>query len=400
MVVLNAVLTSFQMISDTGARAFIIRDDDGEELEVVNTVRTIMIVRGLIIAALIAGFAPQIAGLMGKPELTSAFLVMALVPAFEGCISMRVHLVTRARRQRVNEMFELAVFAFTALLSFVLALWLRNYWAFVYAAIATAAVKFVCTEIFYERVPYRFTLNTAVLRRMWSFSSYVFLASIFALVANQTDKVIVGSRMPLDIAGVYGMAMSLTMIFTNLANNFARRVFFADAAASVREKGKVPEAYYGNLQKLRFLLFFICGGCLTFGVTFFDLFFDDRYALAGQIFAVSAIGSIIRIYASPAQAFLVATGYSKAALIASILKLCHIVIFAPLLFGLYGLMGLVVAVATVEVWAVLFLYFKLMRFGVFSLKEEGYGWVVIAIGAATGFVGSVVVRFFMNLWGL
>jgi len=400
MVIVNAVLTTFQLISETGARAFIIRDEDGDQPVVINTVRSILIIRGLIIGALVAGFAPQIAGLFGKPELATAIRWMALVPAMEGCMNLRVHLTTRERRQRFNEVFELSVFAVATVVTFVLAFWLRSYWAFIYAGIVTAAIKVIGAEIFYKRIPFELIFNKKVLHRMWTFSSYIFLATLLSLVVNQTDKVIVGSRLPLEVAGVYGMAMTLTVIFTQLANNFSKRVFFADAAASIREKGRVPEAYYGNMQTMRYLLLFVFGGGLTFGETFFDVFFDDRYLMAGVIFSVSVIRPIIKVYADPAQAFIVATGFTKAALIASILRFIHILALAPLLFAEFGLMGLVAAVATMDLWAAFFLNYRLMREGVWSLKAEIQAVLAIAAGAATGFVGSISVRYLLGLFGL
>lgn len=400
MFVINAVLTSFQLLSETGAWQFLIRDEKGDQPEVVNTVRSILIFRGFIIAAIVAVLAPQLTALFGKPELTGPMRLMAVIPAIEGCLNLRFHLITRERRQRINDTFELGVFFGSIIVTFVLALVLKSYWAFIYAAIASAVFKVVGAEIFYKRIPFKLMFDMNVIRRLWTFSSFLFFSSLLSIAINQTDKIIVGNRLPLDVAGVYAMAMTLTVIFINLGKNFSRRVFYADAAASWREKGNVPEAYYGHMQRMRCVLLFVFGGGITFGEMFFQVFFDDRYLLAGTIFSISVIRPVIQMYTDPAQAFNDATGFTKAGFIGSILRLIHILTMAPLLFSMFGLMGLVWAVTTMNIWACLFMNFRLMRLGVWSLKFESVSLLALAAGALTGLLGTVILGYFANLWGL
>lgn len=399
MFILYAVLTAFQLLSETGTAAFMVRDEEATKPVVVNTIRTVMMIRGVVIGALVFAFAPAIAGLFGKPELTGAFRVISLAPVILGASSMRLLLTTREGRQRINEGFELSVILLNTALTLVLAIWLENYWALVIAGVTKPLLTVAGAEIFYRRIPFRPQIDGRTFARLVRFSSYIFLSSVLTLIVTQADRIIVGSRLTLETAGLYGMAMTMCAIGTTLAQKYSRRVFFPEVARSLRLGTSGDAAYYGSLKRVRYLMLVLFGGGLTFGETFFDICFDDRYLQAGTIFSVAVIGPIVKLFADPAQAFIVASGNTRAGFIRSVINLVHILIFAPTLFYLFGVMGLVWAVATLDLGAALFLNWRLVRMGVWRPEPELRSVLAVGAGAATGLAASGLVNAALHALG-
>ena len=95
---------------------------------------------------------------------------------------------------------------------------------------------------------------------------------------------------------------------------------------------------------------------------------------------------------------LLALGVTRPLLIANIIRFCWLVIGGTIAFVTGHVMPLVVVVGTIEVPAVLYLWWQLKQVGLLDLREESYGLVGVAFFAAIGAViANVTLRLLPGL---
>lgn len=173
------VVTLVQAVFDTrdGAALIVRQDLDRRHLD---TVFTIQLLRGLVIAAILFAASGLLAKLLGSPRLNDVLRALAMMPLLDALRNPALAIYSRNldfRREVVRDV--IAAIIATGM-GIAVAIWLRNYWALVAMALATSTLQ---SLVSYWRVPYRPRMGTKDWRHFASFGGWL-AAERFAAETN------------------------------------------------------------------------------------------------------------------------------------------------------------------------------------------------------------------------
>ena len=376
------------MLSETGLAAFLLRTKAALEPRYYDTLWTIQVLRGLLLASVLLVMAPVIAGWLGKPEVAPVLRLASVIFVVDGFKSLSVLRERRARRDYHNSAVEMAMQLVTTALTIALAWWLRSYWALVIGVILGYVVKTAATYVCYRSPWHRLRLDRGVARELWVFSRFIAASSVLTIFVNQFDKFFVIAEMPLATAGLYNMAVTLTAVAATFVMSHAARIHFAEVAHAFANGRGGPDVYYRPMRLIRPALLFACAGGVTFGETFFEALFDPRYLQAGTFFSILVIGPLLSVFSRPAAQAMVALGQPRTQFVADLMRIAWLGGVGLSAYAISGFYGLLYAVALVEVLPVVYFTILLVREGLFDLRREVPGVLAIILGLGAGMLAT------------
>ena len=384
VLVITSVTYVMALLAETGIPAFLVRTKPALERRYYDTLWTVQVLRGAVLAVALALLAGPIAGWLGKPALELPLRAASVIFFVDGLKSLAPLRERRNRRDWHNSLTEMGTYALQLPIIIGLAAWLESYWALIYGMIIGAALTSASTYIFYGSSWHRPRLDGAVVKELWIFSRFLAASSVMTIVLNQFDKFFIAGNMSLAIAGLYNMAWSLAFVADGLVRSYSHRIFYAELAHSLEGSELSRAAYYRPMRRMRPLLAFACAGGITFGETFFAIAFDDRYLEAGAMFAILSFRPLLALFARPGENAMLAIGRPRTKFVSDVLKLVWLIGTALIGYNLYGVYGLIWATALVDIPAVLYFSVLLRKAGTFSLREEVWTLLFVAVGLGCG----------------
>ncbi|MEE4210165.1 MAG: oligosaccharide flippase family protein [Parvularcula sp.] len=388
MLVVLTVLTIFTMLSETGIHAYTVRTPEATTPESLRTLHTIQILRGVLIAACVFVFAGFFANLFGKEDLKPVFQAVAILPLVGGFAGLGPTLMNRQRRQRYNEGVKVVVVTIQTVLTLALAYWLRNSWALIIGMISSAPLQLLANKAAYDFPILQFGFHRSTIRKLTTFSKYIFLSTILTLILSQFDKAFISSKFDLTVAGLYSLAFSISQVLVQFTQKYNSSILYADLAALHRDGKLNRHSFYSEMWRIRSFLAFIAGGAITYGPTFFAVIFDERYQGAGVFFSILVLRSVLLSFKLPHQTVLIALGNTRSKFIGDLLQLAYVVIMAPLGFHFFGAYGLAFAAATYELPSLIYCTILSRKVQMLSLKQEGITALALGVGVAVGIAGA------------
>lgn len=169
------------------------------------TILTLLIVMGVVFAAILAALSPVAAALFKEPRLTNVLLVMAGILSFTGANWFYDSLLQRElafRRRFVTQMASTVAFSAVAL---VFALLDSGVWTLVAAHVSGHIAKGIALLIF---TPYRVrpTFDRAVARDALKTGAGFVLQDGATYLQQNADYIIIGRLLPTAELGLYSMA--------------------------------------------------------------------------------------------------------------------------------------------------------------------------------------------------
>lgn len=385
---LIAIIGSFfyviTMVTDAGFQAYIVRHER-DDPHFVDAIWTIHFSRGVLNACAAALLATPIAWLLRKPELAPLAAAAAVTFAIDGLASLT--LLTALRRNMVRRLSLVDLGAqVTQFIVGVAAAWLlRNAWALVVSLVASSCFRTLASYMFFPDSRRRFRMDRPLAVELWRFSRVIAASSMLTLAIAQIDKLVLGRAMSLDQFGIYAIAVNLAAAPTMIANQYVSRIFYPNMAETWRRQ---PDAMQSQSYKLRGILFYgylFCGGALIGGAPLLiRLLYDARYLHAGFYLQLLAISSTLVILTSSALHTLVAVGEVRYSLLSNVVRLTWLL---PVGLGgllIFGPIGLIVALALVELPPYLYLSWQLIARHLFNFRSELVSWAAAFAGILLG----------------
>jgi lipopolysaccharide exporter len=153
--------------------------------------------------------------------------------------------------------------------------------------------------------------------------------------------------------------------------------------------------FYTTGRLVRILFMFVCGGAITAAPLLIALLYDDRYLEAAKFFSVLTITNLLSFVITTENELFVAVGKVKLPLYFNILRIVAIIGFAPILYSVWGAVGLVWAFAIGAMIAQAATSIALEKMDVFRIRGELVLWTAVALGMVAGYFAVLVAR---QLW--
>jgi len=389
--VITSVSFMLTMLSDVGLYDFLVRHKEGEERDFLDQVWTIRLIRGIGLTILTVFIAEPVAMFIGKPQVAPVLAVWSVSFTIDGLSSLAF--ATAVREQRLWRLgnMERAANVLSLIVSIVMAVITRSYWALLSGMLSGAVLKSVLSYLLFPGSVRRFHFNRARSGELWTFSRYIAMSSILSLLILQSDKVVLARIMPLSAYGLYAIAVTLAAAPAALAGPYALRVLLSIYSKTARENRAVlRKVVYDSRRRVTLAYMGGVGVMIGAAPLIIEILYDDRYRGVAPFLQLLLISTALRMPNLAAKQALIAIGRTGAQLIGNIAAVLWLAIGGTVGLISGNVMLLVAIVGTVEVPNLLCFLWSLRRDGLLSLRQEALGIAAVLAGCGAGYaIGHV-----------
>jgi O-antigen/teichoic acid export membrane protein len=338
----SIALRTFETFTRPGlAQALIARQQ--EFSEAAPTAFTMLVVRGIVLAALMAAVAPWVADFYGEQKL--APMLTALASVF--VIGSLVNINTIAQ-QRNLDFRRLTYLAQVTSLSGVvvtvgMAFWLRSVWALVIGQVAVTAVNVLLS---YRFVPgrVRFGFNSGIARDLFRYGKFVTASSIVLYVATELDSAVIGKILGTEQLGYYALALTIANLVTTNLSKIASSIMMPAYARLQSEPVALRNAYLRTMGLMLLAVMPATAGLLILARPFIGIVYGNQWVSAALPLQILAVFGLFRAMAAFSGYLFEGMGVPKVAFQLGVLRL---VVIVPVIVPMIRLFGLAGAAMTV-----------------------------------------------------
>lgn len=344
MAIVQTVLMGITMMSDVGIGASIIRHKRGEESVFLNTGWTIQVIRGFAIYLVVILITIPLAKFYDQPLLNQLLPVIGLTAILNGFISTHVQLAVR--RMKLSRVIYLEVGSYALGLSITIFLaWLEGtVWALVWGSLASSTIKTALSHILFREHRNSFSWDRESRKEMFSFGRWVMVSTFVTFLSGEGNKLIVGKLIGLEHLAFFTIASTLNQLFQQILWKISDKALFPAYSKLNREN---PEALYKALFKSRLIQIapslIVSVSFVFLGNLLIETLYDPRYAQAGWMLQILAMGPLVNVLTTSNRGILYAKGMASTT---AYLITTQVVIHMSLMFvGYYffGILGVIMS---------------------------------------------------------
>ncbi len=210
--------------------------EDGADLRpVVFTLQVLLGGLGVLLGLVVALASPWMASWfsaarLSAHEVTASVLLMAAVLALQFPVNFYYGVLTGLQRQVLSNAIIVAATLLRGLLTLALLFAFGSAPSIFFAAqIAASILEMVVVGVVVWRLlpssPQRPRIDTRLLGATWKFTTGTWLAVTFAQAATLLDKIILSALLPLNLFGLYSLAVTVAVTIQRLAPPFTNASF-------------------------------------------------------------------------------------------------------------------------------------------------------------------------------
>ncbi len=299
----------------------LVQAEDGNDPRLQQTAHTMMLLRGLLIAAVMLLLAGPMATYFSVPEYRWAFQCLALVPLIRGLDHLDYRRVQREYKYTPDILTTLLSQGTSLVVACSLAWWLRDARAMLFGVIAQSIAFTLVTHLVAER-PYRLARDRDNMRRFLDFGWPLLINGILMYLIFQGDAWIIGGADCYSTAdlGIFGIAVLLTRQPCSLVVATTHPMILP---ALAREQGN-PERFQARyatcVQLLSAAAVFMTLVIITFAPPALAIY-DVKYTDAGLYIGWLAIAQAARILRMAPTAAALARADTKNSMFANLYRL-------------------------------------------------------------------------------
>ncbi|MDM0075420.1 oligosaccharide flippase family protein [Variovorax sp. J2P1-59] len=177
--------------------------------DMLHTAFTLSLLRGLVVGLLLLAVAWPLAAFNAEPRLIALLAVLALAPVMRGLVNPRMVEYARALDFRPDAVLELSGKTVALVVSIIVAVTTRSYWAI---AAATVCAPLVATLLSYCIVPLRPRLTFVHWARFSSLIGWNFVSQLGMALNWQIDRLLLPRLTTATAFGEYAMGKQMSEI--------------------------------------------------------------------------------------------------------------------------------------------------------------------------------------------
>jgi O-antigen/teichoic acid export membrane protein len=203
-----AVMFFLELISDIGIRPAVVRSPVGDQPEFLGTAWSMLLVRSIPFAAVIAALAFVLPPWYEQPALTAVLLVFAVRPILIALQNPTLFVLYRRLDYRTPFFLDTIQTAIAIPATILLAWWLRNVWALVFGLLIGDVARLVLSHLICPRAP-RPRWDRAAVRELSHFGVSIFLNTLVFGAWFYFDRLVGPKLLEARLIGYYVLAWSL-----------------------------------------------------------------------------------------------------------------------------------------------------------------------------------------------
>ncbi|MBD2090414.1 oligosaccharide flippase family protein [Microcoleus sp. FACHB-1515] len=382
MALVNIFIVGLHLFSDIGVNFNVVQNKRGDEPEYLNTAWTIQVIRGVILWVVCLLITWPLALLYEEPIMLWVIPILGtlstLVEAFK---SPTVLLLQRHMKVSLQIKMELVI-QVVGIVSMIAFAWIRpSIWALVFGNAMTTLVGILWSYLLPGDRP-KFAWNKEAVREIFSMGRWIFLSTALTFVAEQSDRLILGKLFPLELLGVYGLALMLSDVPRAVTMTLSSKIIFpAISKFSDLPRSELRSKILHNRKPLLLALTVGMALLIGFGDQVIRLLYDSRYQDAAWMLPILAIGIWPRLICVTIEPVLFSIGTVQYTTFGNFCRFAFTVAAIFLGFSWLGTVGAVIGVALNDL-----IYYLAVCYG---LKREGFGCISQDLKATALLLGLV-----------
>jgi len=381
-------INGLQMLTDVGVQTGIIQSKQGDDQAYLNTAWTVQVVRGFALCLIAVALGWPIARLYHEPSLIWLLPASGVPIAILGWKS--TNMLSARRKMNIARVTIIELTArFGALVVMVMwGLYRPSVLTLVGGGVAHAIITVIFSHTVLPGVRNRFTWDKSAAADLASLGRWVLVSTALTFIANQSDRLILGKLLSLDVLGVLMVAYMLYSMPRELVMSISGSIILP--AASRRAdlpRPQLREKMLRNRRPVLLGLALMVALLVVGGDWAVRILYDKRYAAATWIFPILALGlwpRFLDVTMHEALTAIRALHYNPAG---SALRIIVIGAGLPIAFHYWGLPGAVIAIALGDVPNYLAGVYGLKRHGLLGIGQDFLASGALLALIAAGLLG-------------
>jgi O-antigen/teichoic acid export membrane protein len=392
MLIVSSLRAGIELLSDVGIFQSMVYNRNANEPEFYNTAWTLGVVRSAILWLIALAITAPVAHFYQSSILFLIIPLTAFNMVLVGFTSVsRILLRKRLQIVKINLLDTTVSFTSSAV-SILLAYLSPTVWALVFGGLFSSALTMIGSHFLLSDVTQRFYVSKRFAREIVHYGKWIFLSSTVYFLATNFDRLYLPKVIPLELLGVYGIAISISGLLGMLVIQLGQDVLFPFISAhldvprpELHEKVAASRARFLALAALGFSLFVATADLAI------KLLYDARYQAASWMLPILFAGSWLSMIAHLNEATLLGLGAPSYSAIGNTLKFAFILISLPLSVKSYGLLGGIVVVALADLCRYVpgFLGLRREHFS-FGMQDITFTMAVLILTALWEWVRTII----------
>ncbi|MEY4749807.1 MAG: hypothetical protein RIQ60_2021 [Pseudomonadota bacterium] len=384
------------MFSDLGVWQSVVRSPRGHDPAFLGTAWAVQLGRGVLLAVLVLLIAAVLqighahwtpGSVYADPRLPALMAVFALSALLQGGESMKIALAQRDLHGAGLARLELGSQLIALIFTWTLAWSTASVWALVLGQTVASAARTWGSHQMLPGPSVRPAWDRPAAAEVLGFGRWIFVSSIVGFLAAQGEKLLLAGSLAAASFGVFAIASTLLAALVGVLSSLNAHVVFAGLSRAGRDDRAAAARLYMKLQSWADLALGSVAGLLCgAGHWVVDLLYDARYAAAGWMLQILALG-LLALRQQVAEQLMFARGQPAWVTANNALRIAALVVAVPLGLQLGGERGAVIGVMLSQYasWPLSYLFRQ--REGLLGWRSElawlpallaglGLGWAV------------------------
>lgn len=389
----GVVWQALSMFSDMGIREGVIQHKRDDRV-FLDTAWTIHVLRGLMLWICTGALAWPVSHFYSNfPLLVYVLPVMGLGGVIQGLNSINVYTLNRNLEVARLTLLDLGSHIVSIVVMIVWAWFSPTPWALVAGGLVQNSVYLYGSHFLLPGQRCRFRWDPVARRELFNFGKWIFGSTVLTFFAGQTDRLVYGKLITPDELGLYGIAMTLALLPTQIVVQIGSVVAFPLYSRLRNEGGDLNAGFHRVRMPLVVLAGAMCAGLGAGGAGLVQVIYPTQFHDAGPILQILAVGSWFLLLECLNGAALLALGQAKWVMAGGFGKLVGMAVGIPLGYWLHGFEGAVGGVAVAEACKYSVSVFAARRYGLRVLPKDLVATAIVAIAAVAGLAIGGKLRF-------
>lgn len=340
----SVALRAVETVTRPGvAQAMIARQREFEDA--APTAFTLLAVRGLLLALLMAAVAPLISHFYASAELESVIRALSVVFVIGGLKNIQAIAREKELDFRLVAYLGLSSNVLGTVVTIGLAFWYRNVWALVIGQLVTTAIG---TLLSYALIPGRprMAWDATVARELFAYGKFITGSSILLFIATEVDSAVIGKLLGLEQLGFYALALTIAnLVTTNLAK-LASSIMMPAYSKLQGETAALRIAFLRTLSLVALVVLPAAVGIALLAEPLLSVVFGEKWLPGADALRILSMFGLFRAFAAFNGYLFEGIGQPR---VAYWLALLRLVVIAPLIVPMTLRFGLAGAATTVTI---------------------------------------------------
>jgi len=305
----SLLLSFLETLTETGINVVLIQSKDALS-DYINSAWVVSIIRGVIVAALLALSAPLIASFFHIEGATQLLLFTSLVPLVRGFINPAEVKFQKELRFQLQFWFTSALYIVDAVSAITIALITHSVYALIWGLLLSAIFEVIISFLLIRPLP-KFSIEKKYFKDIFHRGIWITGYTVFNYIAENADNAVVGRVLGAEALGLYQMAYKVAILPITEVSDVVSSVVFPVYTKISGESKRLKKAFFKTVSTVALGSIVLGAVIFFFPTQLIMLFLGSKWLSIAPVLQVLIIYGVLRTIAGPASALFLSLGKQK-----------------------------------------------------------------------------------------